>query len=306
MMTGARSTVLLQLTRSERQCLKLLLTDKDTHPLVSRKCRILLLAEELSTRKIAQYVRCSRPTVIATIRSFRTDGLQALFKRRTAVPRSLTPQLEQAILKTVATPFPGSWTTRTLATHVRCSRMMVNRVLQKHGIRLPRVRPSKSKSRQMEQRIQDVVALYVDISMAAIVLTVRHRTTVHEASRHPPTLAATIAMLSREMTGVDISKDAAVLRLFHHIGHTAKQLYIVLQCDPNREQTVRGALLSTRRCKVKVLRTRGAWLTTIEHVLGTYFAPPTPDNSLALQNALYRRLASENRNRLFLWVQPTG
>jgi transposase len=90
----------------------------------------------MSNHSIAKQLGLPRPTVIAARATFGTRGVQALTAKptRNRPRRTLTPEVEKKILDTTLKTRPPDatqWTVRTLAKHLRMSRMMVHRVWQR-------------------------------------------------------------------------------------------------------------------------------------------------------------------------------
>jgi transposase len=116
---------------------------------VARKCRVILLAQQgMSNHSIAKQLGLSRPTVIAARATFSAGGVEALTAKPTRNrPRwALTAELEKKIVDTTLQTRPPDatqWTVRTLAKHLRVSRMMVQRVWQRFDLQPPRVEKFK-------------------------------------------------------------------------------------------------------------------------------------------------------------------
>src|SRR5437588_6630101 len=136
---------------------------------VAQKCRVILLAQEgMSNHSIAKQLGLSRPTVIAARTAFGTGGVQVLTAKptRNRPRRTLTPEVEKKILDTTLKTRPPDatqWTVRTLAKHLRVSRMMVHRVWQRFDIQPHRVEKFKlSNDPQFEEKVRDIAGLYLD------------------------------------------------------------------------------------------------------------------------------------------------
>lgn len=70
-------------------------------------------------------------------------------------------------------PDATQWTVRTLAKHMRVSRMMVHRVWQRFDIQPHRVEKFKlSNDPQFEEKVRDIAGLYLDPPERALVLCV--------------------------------------------------------------------------------------------------------------------------------------
>src|SRR5437016_7616768 len=162
---------------------------------VAQKCRVILLAQEgMSNHSIAKQLGLSRPTVIAARATFSTGGVQSLTAKptRNRSRRTLTPEVEKKILdSTLKTRPPDAtpWTVRTLAKHLRVSRMMVHRVWQRFDIQPHRVEKFKlSNDPQFEEKVRDIAGLYLDPPERALVLCVDEKSQIQALDRTAPIL----------------------------------------------------------------------------------------------------------------------
>src|SRR6267154_4892755 len=162
---------------------------------VAQKCRVILLAQEgMSNRSIAKQLGLSRPTVIAARATYGTGGVQALTAKptRNRPRRTLTPEVEKKILDTTLKTRPPDatqWTVRTLAKHLRVSRMMVHRVWQRFDIQPHRVEKFKlSNDPQFEEKVRDIAGLYLNPPERALVLCVDEKSQIQALDRTAPLL----------------------------------------------------------------------------------------------------------------------
>src|SRR5256884_655220 len=162
---------------------------------VAQKCRVILLAQEgMSNHSIAKQLGLSRPTVIAARAAFGTGGVQVLTAKptRNRPRRTLTAELEKRILDTTLKTRPPDatqWTVRTLAKHLRVSRMMVHRVWQRFDIQPHRVEKLKlSNDPQFEEKVRDIAGLYLDPPERALVLCVDEKSQIQALDRTAPIL----------------------------------------------------------------------------------------------------------------------
>jgi transposase len=162
---------------------------------VARKCKVILLASQgVSNHSIAQQTGLSRPTVLATRAAFRCDGCEALRQppKRQRSARVLTSQLQQEILDTTLKTRPPNathWSVRGLARHLRVSRMMVHRVWQRYDGQPHRVERFKiSNDAQFEEKVRDVVGLYLNPPERALVLCVDEKSQIQALDRTAPIL----------------------------------------------------------------------------------------------------------------------
>src|SRR5437016_6523123 len=162
---------------------------------VAQKCRVILLAQEgMSNHSIAKQLGLSHPTVIAARAAFGTGGVQVLTAKptRNRPRRTLTAELEKRILDTTLKTRPPDatqWTVRTLAKHLRVSRMMVHRVWQRFDIQPHRVEKFKlSNDPQFEEKVRDIAGLYLDPPERALVLCVDEKSQIQALDRPAPIL----------------------------------------------------------------------------------------------------------------------
>src|SRR5947199_1190383 len=148
----------------------------------------------MSNHSIAKQLGLSRPTVIAARATFGTGGVQSLTAKptRNRSRRTLTPEVEKKILdSTLKTRPPDAtpWTVRTLAKHLRVSRMMVHRVWQRFDIQPHRVEKFKlSNDPQFEEKVRDIAGLYLDPPERALVLCVDEKSQIQALDRTAPIL----------------------------------------------------------------------------------------------------------------------
>jgi transposase len=166
-----------------------------TPQMVARKCEaILLAAEGVANNAIAQQTRLSRPTVIATRAAFTQGGVEALRRRqrRKRSRRVLTPELEQKILDTTLKTRPPDathWSVRTLARHLGLTRTLVHGVWQRYDVQPHRVERFKlSNDPNFEEKVRDIVGLYLNPPDRALVLCVDEKSQIQALDRTAPIL----------------------------------------------------------------------------------------------------------------------
>ena len=162
---------------------------------VARKCQVILLASAgVANHAIAQQTGLSRPTVIATRAAFGHGGLDALRRRqkRKRSRRVLTPELQQKILDTTLKTRPPDathWSVRSLARHLGVTRTLVHGVWQRFDVQPHRVERFKlSNDPKFEDKVRDVVGLYLDPPDRALVLCVDEKSQIQALDRTAPIL----------------------------------------------------------------------------------------------------------------------
>src|SRR5271157_3057559 len=185
----------LSLDPAQKRVLEALARAGTTPQSVARKCDVVLWASAgMSNSGIAQQTGLSRPTVIAARAAFERGGVEALRQRqkRQRSRRVLTPELEQRILDTTLKTRPPDathWSVRTLARHLGVTRTLVHGVWQRFDVQPHRVERFKlSNDPRFEEKVRDVVGLYVDPPDRALVLCVDEKSQIQALDRTAPIL----------------------------------------------------------------------------------------------------------------------
>jgi transposase len=185
----------LMIDENQRQQLQSWARAGTTPQRMARKCRVILLASQgISNHAIAQQTGLSRPTILAVRAAFSRGGCEALRqpRKRQRSGRVLTPELQQKILDTTLKTRPPDathWSVRGLARHLRVSRMMVHRVWQRYDVQPHRVEKFKiSNDPPFEEKVRDVVGLYLNPPDRALVLCVDEKSQIQALDRTAPIL----------------------------------------------------------------------------------------------------------------------
>lgn len=186
----------LAMGAAQKQQLEALVRAGTTTQRLAQRCRVILLASQgVANHAIAQQTGLSRPTVLATRAAFAQGGVEALRQRprRKRIGRVLTPEGEQRILNATLKTRPAAagthWSVRTLAKYLGVSRMMVQRVWQRHEVQPHRVEKFKlSTDPRFEEKLRDIVGLYLDPPERALVLCVGEKSQIQALDRTAPLL----------------------------------------------------------------------------------------------------------------------
>src|SRR6267154_1501618 len=270
---------------------------------VAQKCRVILLAQEgMSNHSIAKQLGLSRPTVIAARAAFGAGGVQVLTAKPTRNrPRwTLTAELEKKILDTTLKTRPPDatqWTVRTLAKHLRVSRMMVHRVWQRFDIQPHRVEKFKlSNDPQFEDKVRDIAGLYLDPPERALVLCVDEKSQMQALDRTAPILPLMPGTPDRKthdyvrhgttslFAALDIATGKVIgqhqrrhrhqefLRFLKTIdANTPQDLDLHLICDnyaTHKTPQIKPWLAAHPRFHLHFTPTSGSWLNLVERWFG--------------------------------------
>jgi transposase len=189
------SAAALVLDPDQKKVLESLARAGSTPQSVARKCRVILLASAgVPNNRIADQTGLSRPTVIGTRSAFAREGIDALRRRPTRKrPRRVrTPEMEQQILDTTLKTRPPDgthWTVRTLARQLRITRTVVHEVWRKYDVQPHRVERFKlSNDPKFEEKVRDIVGLYLNPPDRALVLCVDEKSQIQALDRTAPIL----------------------------------------------------------------------------------------------------------------------
>jgi transposase len=162
--------------------------------LVLRSKIILLAAKGLQNKQIAKKLKVQRNTVWLWRNRFishRLDGIRKDAPRPGRKPRISQKRVDEIIERTLQTKPKGAthWSTRILAKEVGVSRATVNRIWKSHRIQPHRERSFKlSKDPEFNDRVRDVVGLYMNPPDKAVVICVDEKPGIQALDRSQTTL----------------------------------------------------------------------------------------------------------------------
>jgi len=162
---------------------------------VQQRARVILLAAKgWQNKNIATEVKLDRRQVALWRRRFTEDGIKALLQdaSRSGRTPSVTPEMESRIVNTTLHEKPAAathWSTRTLAAHLDLSATTIRRVWQRNGLK-PHLQDAFKLSRdpRFEDKLIDVVGLYLDPPDKALVLSCDEKSQIQALNRTQPGL----------------------------------------------------------------------------------------------------------------------
>ena len=165
------------------------------HRTVLRARALLLAAQGVANNEIAERVNVNPNSVRMWRRRFEEQGLEGLSK--VAPGRGRKPFLPEGTVATVVAltmntlPEDGStqWSTRSLAKHMNISHVTVARIWKDHGLKPWKTDTFKvSMDPLFEEKLVDVVGLYMNPPERAVVFSFDEKTQVQALDRTQPSL----------------------------------------------------------------------------------------------------------------------
>ena len=161
---------------------------------LSRRARVvLLMAKNMAGVEVARLTGYTTVQISRLRQRFAAQGLAGLADQpRSGRPPVITPRKRAQIVARTLTP-PGSglshWSARELAAEVGVSHSTVHRIWQAHDLKPHRIETFKfSTDPDAEEKIHDVVGLYMAPPTNAVVLSVDEKTQIQALNRTQPIL----------------------------------------------------------------------------------------------------------------------
>lgn len=172
------------------------LTRRPTSPQrsVMRATVILDAAKGLSHAEIARRVGISRNAVMEIRDRFATAGIDSVLADapRPGRPKVIAEKTVEKLAETVMASAPKNathWTSRALASKFRIGRSSVQRILLAHDLQPHRLRSFKfSNDPDFARKLRDIVGLYMNPPVNAIVLSVDEKSSIQALDRTAPIL----------------------------------------------------------------------------------------------------------------------
>jgi transposase len=161
--------------------------------LSGRAQAVLLMSENVSNAEIARRTGYSPVQISRIRRRFAEEGVVGLMDRPRSgrPPRVTEAHGARVVALALKAPPKGlsHWSTRELAHRVGVSHTTVHRIIQAHDLKPHRLQTFKfTTDPDAEQRIRDVVGLYLNPPTNAVVLSVDEKTQIQALERTQPLL----------------------------------------------------------------------------------------------------------------------
>ena len=190
----ANHTRPIDLSESDRVNLERLQRSPSTPAGLSRRARaVLLMADHVGGVEVARRTGYTPVQISRIRRRFADDGLAGLMDRPRSgrPPRITEAKSAKVVALTLGQPPAGlsHWSTRELAGRVGVSASTVQRIWKAHALQPHRVETFKfSTDPRAEEKIRDVVGLYLNPPTNAIVLSLDEKTQIQALERTQPML----------------------------------------------------------------------------------------------------------------------
>jgi transposase len=155
---------------------------------------VLLSADGLGTVQIMRRTGWSKPTVWRWQARFSAEGVDGLLRDKTRPPGKkplAASVIRQVVTKTTTEKPPTAthWTARAMAKAVGIAVSSVQKIWQAHGLKPHQVRTFKlSNDPAFEEKLVDIVGLYLDPPDKALVLAVDEKSQIQALDRTQPGL----------------------------------------------------------------------------------------------------------------------
>ena len=153
-----------------------------------------MAADGVPSQDIAEALEISRPTVQLWRERFlalRLEGLQKDAPRPGRIPSIPEKKVRAVVEATLHTTPPGAthWSVRTMAKAQGISRMAVQRIWDRHGLKPHLTRTFKvSRDKHFVEKLYDVVGLYLNPPDKSLVLCVDEKSQIQALDRTQPGL----------------------------------------------------------------------------------------------------------------------
>jgi transposase len=270
---------------------------------LAMRARIVLLAAEGHTNtRIAAQVGCSRQAVVRWRGRYARHGLGGLDDQpRSGRPRIINDARRAEIVAVTLAGPPANlgithWSTRTLAGHLKVSRMTVARIWADHDLAPHRLETFKfSTDPELLAKVTDLCALYLEPPAGAVVLCVDEKSQIQALDRTAPTLPLRPGLAERRthdyvrhgitslFAALEVATGKVTGRCFDRHRHTEflaflklvartyprRELHVVLDnYGTHKHPAVRNWLATHPRIRLHYTPTSASWMNQVETFFG--------------------------------------
>jgi len=337
-------TVPVSITPEQRAELERLIAKRSLRQAHARRVRIILMsAEGLSGVEIARLLGTTKFQVSRVRRRFELGGVPGLADRPKAGRGNNVPlEIVMRILAAVMTAPPkgySHWSTGLLAKRFGISKTTVHKILRANELKPHQHRTFKlSSDPHFDEKVLDVVGLYLNPPEKAVVLSVDEKTQIQALERTQLMLPLRPSKAARHthdykrngVVDLNAALEVATGRVVHRVTatHTGADflafLNVIARAYPSTElhvivdnssthttPAVNDWLTANPRVRFHFTPTSASWLNQVEALFSILTRRSLKFSSFPSKAALTRHLraflADWNRNpTAFIWTKPAA
>ena len=314
---------------------------KTSQALALRARIILACAQGTPNKDIAERLRVSKQMVGKWRQRFvdkRLDGLSD--EPRSGAPRQIGDEVVEAVIAKTLQEKPSDathWSTRTLGAHMKLSQSTVARIWRAFGLQPHRQETFKlSTDPLFIEKVRDVIGLYLDPPLKAMVLCVDEKSQIQALDRTQPVLPMMPGMPEKRthdymrhgtttlFAALDVATGEVVgqmhrrhrsqefLKFLQHVNaETPEDLDVHLVMDnygTHKTPAVKRWFARHPRFHVHFTPTSASWLNQVERwfaeITRKQIRRGTHRSTRELEQAIRDYLATYNQNpRPFIWTK---
>jgi len=190
-----RDDICLYVSPANRSRLEAIVADRNSSSKAVWRAKIVLAtADGLGTNAIMRRTGKSKPCVWRWQERYIMEGVDGLLRDKSRPPgkKPLSAAIKRKVLAKTASQTPPAathWSVRTMAAEMGISHTSVQRIWAEAGLKPHRVRTFKiSNDPQFEEKVSDVVGLYMNPPDKALVLCVDEKSQIQALDRTQPGL----------------------------------------------------------------------------------------------------------------------
>jgi transposase len=297
----ANETRVLRLQRGDRAILEGWLRSRTLQRRLVDRARIVLAAADgQSSRAISMTQNVPRATALQWIRRYESEGISGIERDRprSGRPRVLAADTESMLIDKTITEKPPAelathWSTRLMAAATGLSREAIGRIWRKYALKPHQLKRFKlSRDPRLIEKIHDVVGLYLDPPLNAVVFSFdeksqmqaldhtqpglplkkgRAGTMTHDYKRHgTTTLFAAMNVATGEVVHECMPRHREFLRFMRKIEQSVEpglEIHVILDnYATHKHPKVRAWLKRTKRVHLHFIPTGSSWLNMVERL----------------------------------------
>src|SRR5215510_80568 len=194
----------LYVSPANRSRLEAIVADRNSSSKAVWRARIVLAtADGLGTNAIMKRTGKSKPCVWRWQERYIKEGVEGLLRDKSRPPgtKPLSAAIKRRVLAKTASQTPPDathWSVRTMAAEMGISHTSVQRIWAEAGLKPHLVRTFKiSNDPQFEEKVSDVVGLYMNPPDKALVLCVDEKSQIQALDRSQPVLPMRLGQAER-------------------------------------------------------------------------------------------------------------